>query len=307
MRFYRRHPYRRRFRRKHVSVFKYKPIHIYTHRYRNSFNLASSSGFITVDDVKKSTKGNAITGYDINTTDFQTLFPNMYAPTTNTAVGEPYFRFSEELTALLSRYSKYKLLSVNSYISNFKFLQVIIRAKNSSVTDEELRACQDYFAYIYDSHENDVSPVKYAVDSSKFDVFYQYVDRMPLEILWRNHTTYTDKDINVKDITYGAGDAPMKVKWLHNKTVLKQLYYPKCRRYLDSNKFYGNAYNNKFKYWLDCMGVYNYPNLCYGRVMMGPEQYVHKDVNTATFNVIYFDVRVYYKFKFAGINNADIQ
>lgn len=305
--FYRRRPYRR-YKRKHVSVFKYKPLHIYTHRYRNCFTLCSSSGFISIDDARRDPKTNNISkAYDINTTDFQLLFPNMYAPTTNSSAGEPYFHYSEELVSLLGRYTKYKLLSVNSFISNFKFLQVIIRCKTADVSDAERKACQDYFAYIYDGHENGAGTERFVVPFEKFDVTYQYVDRMPIEILWRNHTVFTDGTLTTKDVSYGAGDAPLKVKWLSSRSVLKQYYFPKCVRYLDSNDFFANKYENNFKKWLDAFGVSNYPNLGYGRLMLGPEQYLHRDVNTTTFNVMYFDVRVYYKFKFAGLNNADIQ
>lgn len=309
MPFYRRRQYRRN-RRKHVSVFRYKPIHIYTHRFRNSLGMVSSSGFITVDDVKKNVIKNQqgiSDHYQLNTTDFETLFPDFYAPTTKAAAGPPYFSLSEELVALLGRYSKYRLVSINSYMKNFKFLQVTCRVKHADVTDQEKKECQDYLAWLYDAHEGSFNPLKFVIDYDKFDIQYQYVDKMPIELLWRNHTCYSDTALVTKDVDYGAGDAPPKVKYLTNKSVLKQLYYPKCKQYLDSNDFFGNKYNNSFKYWLDAMGVTNYPNICYARPMMYAEQYIYKDINSTVFNCIMYDVRTYYKFKFAGMNNADVQ
>lgn len=55
------------------------------------------------------------------------------------------------------------------------------------------------------------------------------------------------------------------------------------------------------------MHVTNYPNYTYCRVPIGPEQYVDSDISTCHFNVIFFDVTTYYRFKFAGINNLDVQ
>lgn len=313
--FRRRRIYRRRLgkRRHHIHRFKYAPVATYTHRYRNAFGLCATPGFIdALESVKKDSSGKVIKRlktYNNITTEFQSILADYGAPIDKASAGHPYFNNSEELVAMLERYSKYKLTAVKQYAKNFKFLEITVRVKNKDVTDDDRLNVQKYLIQKYSADETSLDFAKdYEVDFNKFEITYQYVNTCRLDYVYRNHTVFSDPAIVDKAVSYGAGDVPVKQKLLHNKSILKQLYYPKSHCYLDSNHFFANKYSNgSFKSWLNALGVFNYPNILFGRPSLGPEQYISTDINTCHFTVVMYDVCVYYKFKFAGMNNLDVQ
>lgn len=313
----------RRYGRGKVSSYRYTPILYYTHRYRNSGAICGTAGFIdsletskricnTVQDVSKNTKTVCtdlkVRSYFNDTQEFQTLV-DYYAPTSKQAAGAPYFQSSEELDCLLARYTKYKLVSVKTYFKNFKCLQITVRSKSKEVSEDDRLLIQKYLIQKYNGGAGDVKfGSDYCVPYDKFEIVYQYVPSINIELVYRNHTCYTDNTIDSKDVGYGAGDAPPKTKKLNSYSVLKQVYYPKGQVYLDSNDFYKNKYSSgNFKVWLDNMHVHNYPNQMYCRLQLGPDQYVDSDINTMHLHVLFFDYYYYYRFKFAGINNLDVQ
>lgn len=307
--FYRKRIYRRRGKR-YVGSFRYLPMCVYSHRYRNAGGMVGTVGFMSGSNDKNNSvvKGRNVKGPYVNHgEDFVSLFPDYGVPTQQSSPDSPYFGGSEELVTLLSRYSKYKLLGVKMFLKNFKFLEITIRVKLSTVTDEERLNIQKYIETKYAGMQSLSPGTDYVVDYDKFDITYEYVNSCRLDYVYRNHTCTTDAKLIEGYVSYGVGDAPVKNKTLYNHSVLVQNYFPKTRCYLDSNLFFKNKYDNNFKNWLDAMGVMNYPNFMYARPSLGPDQYMLSDKNTATFTVVMYDMLVYYKFKFAGINNLDEQ
>lgn len=323
MMIHRRNKYRR-YRRGNVirSNFRYTPLCYYSHRYRNVFAFVSTAGFYNsleaeVDTTKCSgnqiktgqvCKINKVDAYFNETQEFSTFFPDMYAPTTKSSANPPYFTSADELVTLLGRYTKYKLVSVKHYASNFKFLEIIVRCKKGTLTQDERLNCQKYFIQKYSGIGNDDYGSKFVLDYDKFDVHYQWVPTLSIEKVYRNHTVLSDSSMNTKDIAVTSGDAPVKIKKLYNNSVMREVYYPRASVYLNSNEFFGNKFaDGDFKKWMDSQHVTNYPNYTFFRICLGPEQYVNKDINSCQFNVIFCDISTYYRFKFAGINNLDVQ
>lgn len=319
------HRLRRRYRRygrgNIRGSLRYTPINFYTHRYRNSGALCSTAGFYDSTEVVKNVcetdptsegvnyvcKDNKIREYRNDTEEFQ-CFSDYKAPITKNAAGAPYFQGSDELDTLLARYSKYKLKSVKIFVKNFRFLQVTVRCKDASVSADDRLKIQKYLIAKYGGDMNDVQFKNFYVPYDKFEIVYQYVPSMFIDRVYRNHTVFNDSGIIADDIPYGAGDAPTRTVKLTANSVLKQTYYPKVKCYLDSNDFFSNKYSNgNFKKWLDAMQVTNYPNLSFVRLQLGPDQYIDSDVNTMHLNVMFYDYYYYYRFKFAGINNLDVQ
>lgn len=313
---------RRRFRRGNNGFHGYTPVMYYSHRYRNSDVYMCTSGFISSLESKKDVcrvstvdKGSqkecktvSVKTYFNDTHEFKSFFPDLVAPISLTSAGAPYFQSVNELKCLLNRYEKYKLVSVKHYLKNFKFLQITIRVKDSSVTKDEMLKVQQYFIKRYGGGGDMELNKEYVVPYDKFEIFYQYVPSITIEKVYRNHTVITDSVMDIKDVDYGVGDAPIKYKTLYNKSVMRESYYPKCKNYLPTKDFFLNKYDNgNFKKWLDAFGVTNYPNYTYGRISLGPDQYMDGDINTAYFNVMFFDAITYYRFKFAGINNLNVQ
>lgn len=318
---YRRRRFHRRYGRGKKQSFRYVPITYYSHRFRNSHGICAGAGFYDTIDAKNEVctsraKGKArcvsltTNSYQNDSLDFTSPFASSFAPTNKEAVGAPYYQFSEELVSLLQRYSKYKLVAVKKYMKNMRFLQVTVRAKTGDVTQDDRLNIQRYFLQKYgdDSSGKIIYSKDFVVPYDKFEIFYQYVPNMRIDYLYRNHTCFEDTAIINNDVRYGVGDAPTKSRLCTQKSILKEHYYPKCTTYCDSQYFWSNHYRNgSFKAWLDAMGVRNYPNILYVRPAIGPDQYISADINTAFFNVIFYDEVVYYRFKFAGMNNADVQ
>lgn len=319
--YHRRRRYNRRFRRGNVhSNFRYTGLSYYTHRYANAFGLVSSSGFYDhIESIDPATcTGNEVINsktchnghlqaYLNDTEEFKAFFPDMLAPQGQASTLAPYFALSKELRVLVTRYSKYKLVSVKHYMSNFKFLNIVIRAKSSKVTQDDRLKCQQYFIQRYGGGGN-IDFKNYVVDYDKFDVTYQWVPTLSIEKVYRNHTCVSDPNLQKGDVEYSAGDPPVIRKALYNKTVLREVYYPKAKCYLESNNFFSNKFENgNFKKWLDAMQVTNYPNLTYARICPGPEQYIHADANTCTLHAMIYNCNTYYRFKFSGMNNLSIE
>lgn len=312
----------RRYGRGTRSTYKYSPIIYFTHRYRNSGSFCSTAGFYdsvesqkqvctavkdATNKVAKSVCSNVrYKSYFNETEEFQCL-PDFKAPVTIDSTGPPYFPSSEELNTLIRRYSKYKLVSVKLFLKNFKFMQIVIRCKTANVSNDERLRCQQYIIQKYGGGGT-LDLKNHYIDYDKFDITYQYVPYSFVEVVYRNHTVFSDNSLTTTDVAYGAGDAPVKVRKLTAKSVIKNTYYPKGDRYLDVNKFYKDSFNQgDFKHWLDDMGATNYPNLTYIRMQLNADQYVDTDVNTMHVNVMFYDYYYYYRFKFAGINNLDVQ
>lgn len=284
----------------------------YSHKFPSVHSICSSSGFLEAthtdqklcDKTGKECKVKKVTAWAHDMLDFQYLGVEYGAPTTTASHGQPYFQSSKELINMLQRYTKYKLIAVKQFIKDFRFLEITITSKSKDITDEDRKLITDYMDKRFDDTTLDDMPV---VPMEKFDVTYQYKNSGKMQLLRRNHTTTADDKFDYGDLTVGGGDQFGKTYTVTSKSVLKQHYYPRFKCYLDSNLFFQNTFDGNFKKWMDKGLVTGFPNMLYGRNLLGPEQWVSKDPNVSIYHVTYYNVYVYYVFKFVGINNLDIQ